>query len=135
MRRKVHKHLGMTIDYSLPGKLILSMIDYIGKILDNISEDMKGELSTPAAHQIFDIAEDANKISQADADLLHYSVAQLLYLSKRARPDIQIVVSFLCNIVIGPDTNHYKKMTRVTKYIQVTIGLPLIFSIIKSGNL
>ena len=33
---KVHKYLGMTIDYSLPGKLILSMIDCIGKILDDV---------------------------------------------------------------------------------------------------
>ena len=29
-RHKVHKYLGMTIDYSLPGKVIFSMIDYIG---------------------------------------------------------------------------------------------------------
>ena len=32
-RGKVHKYLGMTIDYSSPGKVILSMIDYIGKCL------------------------------------------------------------------------------------------------------
>ena len=38
---KVHKYLGINIDYYLPGKLIFSMIDYIGKMLDNIPEDMK----------------------------------------------------------------------------------------------
>ena len=54
-RGKVHKYLGMTIDYSSPGKVILSMIDYIGKVLGNITEDMKGESAKPAAHQIFDI--------------------------------------------------------------------------------
>ena len=42
-RGKVHKYLGTTVDYSSPGKVILSMINYIGKILDNIPEDMKGE--------------------------------------------------------------------------------------------
>ena len=30
---KVQKYLGMTIDYSLPGKVILSVIDYIEKYL------------------------------------------------------------------------------------------------------
>ena len=30
-RGKVNKYLRMTIDYSSPGKVILSMIDYIGK--------------------------------------------------------------------------------------------------------
>ena len=39
---KGHKYLGMTIDYSSPGKLILLMINYIGKILDDIPEYMKG---------------------------------------------------------------------------------------------
>ena len=55
-RGKVHKYLGMTIDYSSPGKVIFSMIDYIGKILDYILEDMKGGSATPAAHHLFDIA-------------------------------------------------------------------------------
>ena len=70
----------MTIDYSSHGKLIFSMIDYIGKMLDNIPEDMNGESDTTSTHHLFDIAEDETKISQADADLFHQFVAQLLYL-------------------------------------------------------
>ena len=84
-RCKVHKYLGMTIDYSLTGKLIFLMIDYVGKFLDDIPDDMKVESATPAAHHLFDIAEDATKLSQANADLFHHFGAQLLYLSKRAR--------------------------------------------------
>ena len=56
MRGKVHKYLGISIDYSSPGKLIFYMIDYIGKIIDDIPEDMKGESVTPASHHLFDIA-------------------------------------------------------------------------------
>ena len=41
-RVKVHKYLGMTIDNSSPSKVIFLMINYIGKMLDNIPEDMKG---------------------------------------------------------------------------------------------
>ena len=92
---KVYKYLGTTIDYSSPVKVILSMIEYTGKMLDDIPEDTKGESATPAANHLFYIAEDATKLSQADAELFHHLVAQLLYLSKRARPDIQISVSFL----------------------------------------
>ena len=51
------------------------MIDYIGNMLDNIPEDMKGESATPAAHHLFDIAEDAMKIYQADTDLFQYFLA------------------------------------------------------------
>ena len=32
----------MTIDYSSPGKLIFSIIYYIGKMIDDIPEDIKG---------------------------------------------------------------------------------------------
>ena len=79
-RGKVHKYLGMTIDYSLPGKVIFSMIDYIGKMLEYITKDMKRGSATSAEHHLFYIAEDATKISQADVDLFHHFVAQLLYL-------------------------------------------------------
>ena len=37
-RGKVHKYLGMTIEYSFPGKVIFSMVDYIGNIIDGIKE-------------------------------------------------------------------------------------------------
>ena len=68
-------------------------------MLYNIPEDMKGESATPATQHFFDIAEDKTKLSQADADLSHHFVAQLLYISKRAHPDIQQTVSFMCTRV------------------------------------
>ena len=39
---KVQKNLGMTINYSSPGKVILSIADYIGKKLDDIPEEIRG---------------------------------------------------------------------------------------------
>ena len=66
---------------------------------------MKVGSTTPAAHHLFDRAEDAMKLSQAGADLFHHFVAQLLYLSKRELPDIQLAVSFLCNRVRGSYTD------------------------------
>ena len=102
---KVHKYLSMTIDYSSYGKVLFLMINYIGKVLDDIPEDMKGESATPATHHLFAITEDSTKLPQADSDIFHHFVAQLIYLSKRACPDIQLSVSFLCTKVIGPDND------------------------------
>ena len=126
-RGKVHKYLRMNIDYSLPSKLILYIINYIGKMIGNIPKYMKGGSAKPAAHHLFDIAEDATKLSQADAELFQHFVAQLLYLSNMPRPYIQLALSLLCTRVIGPAIDDYKNMVRVMKYIQGTIGLPLIF--------
>ena len=46
-RDKIHKYLGVAIDYSLQGKVILYMVDYIVKMLDELLEDMKGVSETP----------------------------------------------------------------------------------------
>ena len=132
---KIHKYLRMTIYYSLPGKVKLSMVGYIGKVLNYILGDMKVESATPAAHHLFDIAENITKPSQTDAELFHIFVAQTLVPPNCALPDIQLGVSFLFTRFIYPDTNDYKNLERVMNYIQVNIGLPLIFSINKSGNI
>ena len=63
---KVHKCLGMTIDYSSPGKVILLIVNYIGKIIGVIPEETKGVYVTPAAHNPFDIAEDTTKMSHTN---------------------------------------------------------------------
>ena len=95
MRGKVHKYLGMAIDYSLSGKVILSMIDYIGNMIEDIPEYLKGKSATSEEHHLFGTAEDTTNLSQADANIFHYFVAKLIFLSKKACPDIQLEVSLL----------------------------------------
>ena len=49
---KTNKLLGMTIDYFSQGKLILSMVNYIGDMINEIPEDISGESEKSAAHHI-----------------------------------------------------------------------------------
>ena len=51
------------------------MVNYTGKMLDDIPEDTKGESATSAAHHLFEIAEDTTKLSQDDADIFHQFLA------------------------------------------------------------
>ena len=88
------------------------------KNIDNIIEYIKGEYAATTAHHLFYIVEDSTKLSQADAYLCNHFVAQLLYLSKKARPDIQLEVSLLCTIMREPDTDEYNNLARVMKYIK-----------------
>ena len=96
---------------------------------------MKGQSVTPDSHHLFDVAEDATKLFRTNKYFVRHFVAQRLYLSKRACPDIQLEVSLLCNRAKDTSTNDKKKLERVTKYLQGTIGIPLILSIDKSGNI
>ena len=48
-RGKVHKYLGITIDFLTPGKVIFSMLVYVQHILDALHVDMSDESATPAS--------------------------------------------------------------------------------------
>jgi hypothetical protein len=110
-RGKRHEYLGMTIDYSIPGKVLITMQDYIQNMLDELPEDMNGIANTPAAEHLFKInTVNPTNLNEEQSMLFHHYTAKLLFLCKRARPDIQTAVAFLSTRVKGPDTDDYKKL-------------------------
>ena len=51
--RKVHEYLSMMIDYSIPGKVIIRMDDYVKGIIDEAPSDMDGVVVlTPVAEHL-----------------------------------------------------------------------------------
>ena len=125
-RGKVHDYLGMTIDYSKKGKVKITMMDYIQDLLKELPTEMKGEAATAAANHLFEVnGEDPVKLDEEIAVMFHHNVAKLLFLCKRARPDLQTAVAFLCTRVKDPDKDDYKKLTRLVKYLRGTASLPL----------
>eukprot|EP00978_Attheya_sp_CCMP212_P041395 scaffold236983_cov49-Attheya_sp.AAC.1 len=64
-------------------------------------------------------------LDEDNATLFHHNMAKLLFLCKRARPDTQTAVSFLCTRVKGPDQDDYKKLTRLVKCLRATLDMPL----------
>jgi hypothetical protein len=122
---KVHPYLGMTIDYSVQGKVMINMIDYIKKILDETDEIFPGTSSTPAANHLFSVNRNATKLSTKDADFFHYLTAKLLFLCKRARPDIQTAVAFLSTRVQQPDVDDQKKLGRAINYLRGSLDMIL----------
>jgi hypothetical protein len=87
---------------------------------------MKGVAATPAANHLFNVNEDGEKLDEETAQLFHHLVAKLLFLCKRARPDIQTSVAFLCTRTKTPDRDDYKKLGRTIKYLHGSINLPII---------
>jgi hypothetical protein len=136
-RGRAHDYLGMTINFSTPGRVQFIMIEYITDILDNLPEDMKEEAATPAAEHLFQVDEDGPTLlsSEGGATMFHHNTAKLLFLAKRACPDLQLAVAFLCTRVQTPDTDDYRKLGRLMKYLEATIGLSLILGMDKSGKI
>ncbi|KAI2495312.1 Reverse transcriptase (RNA-dependent DNA polymerase) [Fragilaria crotonensis] len=124
-RGKVHEYLGMTIDFSVKGKVKFTMIDYIENMITELPADMSGTVRSPASSHLFDVNDDAEKLNTELSDFFHHNVAKLLFLCKRARPDIQTAVAFLCTRVKEPDVDDYKKLGRTMMYLRGTAKMPL----------
>ena len=92
---KTHDYLGMTLDYSIDGKVIINMRDYVKKLLDDLPSAFRDSATTPAANYLFEVNDACKELDKEDSDFFHHVVAQLLFLSKRGRPDLLTSVAFL----------------------------------------
>jgi hypothetical protein len=119
-RGPVHDYLGMTLDYSDPGKVKIKMIDYVEKMLADLPKDMDGEAPTPAGNHLFTVNGNRTKVDEDRAQFFHTYVAKTLFLCKRARPNLQTAVAFLCTRVQSCDKDDHKKLIRMLQYIWAT---------------
>jgi hypothetical protein len=132
---KVHEYLGMTIDYSEENVVKFTMYDYLEDILAESPDDMKGMAVTPAHSKLFQVNQECEKLDPKTMDWFHRTVARLLFASKRARPDLQTAVAYLCTRVACPDKDDYGKLKKLIEYLRESIYLPLILGWDESGVL
>ena len=59
------------------------------------------------------------------AQILHALVAEMLFLCKRARPDVQTAVAFLTTRVKDADKDDWEKLARCVKYLRHSKNLVL----------
>ncbi len=83
----------------------VSMVEYIKEILKCFPEEVEGEAASPAPNHLFLVQDksEANKLPEEQAVCFHHTVTQLLFMSTRARRDIQVAVAFLTTRVKSPD--------------------------------
>lgn len=124
-RGRVHNYLGMTLDFTTKGEVRVTMFDYIERMLTECPTPFEGNANTPAAKHLFETDDRAKKLNGEDASVFHHIVAQMVFLCKRARPDIQLSVGFLSTRVKAPDTDDWKKLRRVVQYLRSTREMPL----------
>jgi hypothetical protein len=118
-RGKILDYLGMQFNYTSPGVVSVSMFPLIEEILEELKPEGKAACS-PAAKTLFEVNENAERLSESKKEFFHSEVAKLLYIAKRGRPDVLTAVSFLTTRVSNPDDDDYKKLMRVASYLQGT---------------
>ncbi len=118
----VLSYLGMQIMLE-QGVVTIDISYYLEKVLEGY--DNLPPCSTPGKRNFFDVDERVELLSKAEQKKFHTAVARLLYLLKRARPDIMTVVAFLCTRVMRATTENRLKLERVLGYLKGTAGYRL----------
>ena len=144
---KVHTYVGMTLDFTESKIVKVTMFAYIDEIVqawDKACSELEDgyvvvsgrkRIATAAPDDLFKVDEDAMKLDQAKAKAFHNLTAKMIYVAKRARPDISLAVAFLTTRVKGPDIDDWRKLRHVIEYLRVTRDLPLILGADGSGVL
>ena len=84
-RGRVHKYLGMTVDYTVHARVNISMFDYVYEIISTFdkAEPMGGGTKSSAApDDLFKVNEDCEKLPPEKAVEFHNLVAKTLYATK-----------------------------------------------------
>ena len=109
-RGKIHHYLGMTIELSDDGEVMISMYNYVKKLINKLPKSMIGNKPTAAPEYLFKTNDiDSKKLDKSDAEQYHTLTATTLYLGQRTRVDMQLWVSFLCTRVKSSDEHDNKK--------------------------
>jgi hypothetical protein len=95
---KIQKYLGMTLDYTIHGKVKITMFDFVDEILTdfNKAEPKGGGTKSSAAPEIlFKVNETCAKLDQDKAVEFHNLVVNTMYAINQARPDTCTTIAFL----------------------------------------
>ena len=88
----------MTFDLRVPGQVALSQYDYLKKFYHGLPDDYKVDYKgnkyrcTPAPVDLFKRNEDSPLLNDASKETYHGITAQVLWLSQRSRPDLQLAM-------------------------------------------
>jgi hypothetical protein len=130
-----HDYLGILITYKPEEQSVtLDMKNYIEGCINEFMQENQDvvlrSIATPATDNLFKIRskDEAILLGKEKAKMFHSTVAKLLFLAKRGRPDVLLTVSFLTTRVKAPDEDNWKKLVRVLSYLKGTLDLLLTIS-------
>ena len=121
VRGKVHRYLGMTLDFRTKGKLKIRMDEYVQNMLDEfpIKFGESSKQATPAGNDLLS-AGTGNLLDRKKREVFHSFVAKGLFLSKRARLDVHQTIAVLSSRVREPRDSDWKAIVRFMRYLHST---------------
>ena len=129
-RGNIHFYLGMlfTIDYD-KRVCYVSMEKYVNELLSDCKIDRKSLI--PASSDLLEVNDDDELLevdeseTSRDKKWFHSTVARLMYLTKRVRPDLSFCTNFLSSRVQYATVRDMRKLVKVLEYLNETRDLGL----------
>jgi len=88
-----HNYLGMTLTFNRQKKTVsVCMNKYIEELMAKY--EVVGKSKTPCGMDLFEIEDKSELLGKDEKEAYHSAVASILFLAKRARPDLLLTVSF-----------------------------------------
>ena len=75
---------------------------------------------------MFNDGDESEQLGEKESEVFHTVVAKLLHVCKRARPDIEPVVAYLCTRVSCSSMNDKEKLNRLMMYVKRTLNDPRV---------
>jgi hypothetical protein len=119
--------LGMTISAEIKGRAVLSMQGFVDEFVNDYPGDKN--VSSPSNGDLYVIEDTDVLAKEVDRKSFHTTVAKLLYLGKRIRPDILLTVSFLCTRVTKVTERDLMKLKRLVNYVSCTKDITLTLKV------
>ena len=123
-----HDYLRMLLDYTMKGKIKIDMKYYVSTMIKQYNTQINTRYKTPAGENLFKINPKSKPLGKTEAEEFHTTVARALFVSKRARPDIQTTIAFLCTRVRQPTEEDANKLHRLMSYLLNTKDDVLVLS-------
>ena len=127
-RGKVHTFLGMELDFKTkPGSCLVKQNSHVLDLIESFGENVKGNSPTPGGTDLFRSGS-GGLLDNKSKELFHTCVAKALFISKRSRPDIALVVAVLSGRVREPNADDKRKLRRLVDYLKGTKDLCLVLN-------
>ena len=126
VRGKLHDFLGMNFDFTEAKVLSVDMCGHVDNMIDSFPIKFGKEDTSkyPADKDLFDEGTE-ELLNDEEKEQFHTTTAKGLYVSKRARPDIQLAIAVLCTRVQNPRRNDWNKLVKLLRFLNGTRGKKL----------
>ena len=117
--------LGMGITIKEDKHIQIEMKDQLFEAIESYEswdgKEVTEIVTSPAQRHLRLANNECPKLSGKQRELFHTVVAKLLYIMKRARPDLETSIGHLCTRVTKSDEDDWKKLRRIIAWIKCTI--------------